>query len=82
MELFQNLRLVIFFLLKLLTIAGSGIKDGKVRNITTATTFCGLEDLKQAFQSITRLLLTERKAHPTLSSIFANSFSLEVSQDV
>lgn len=41
----------------------------------------GLEDLKQAVWSIKRLLITERKAHPTVSSILADSFSLDMFQD-
>lgn len=73
---------VVFSLETLNSIAGSDIRDDKVRNLTTATTFCGLEDLKQAFWSIKRLLITDRKAHPTVSSILADSFSLDMFQDV
>lgn len=64
------------------SIARSDIWDDKVRNITTATLFCGLEDLKQAFWSIKRLLTTERKTCSILFSILGDSFSLDMFQDV
>lgn len=72
-----------FFSLETLNnIAGSYIWDEKVRNITTTSSFCELEDLKQEFWSIKRLLITEGKACPILSSILADSFSLDVFYNV
>lgn len=69
------------FPLKDLVIANSDIQDDKLRNTATATSFCRLEDLRQASQSIKRLLLTERETSPALCSVLAYSFSLEVFQD-
>lgn len=82
MELFQNLKVVGFFSLERLNnIASSDIQDDKLKNITAATSFCRLKDLRQAFQSIKRLLLTERETCPALCSVLTDSFSLEVFQD-